>query len=309
MRVGEAIREARKQCGLSQRELAERLGVSQSYISQVESATLPVDQDRLADFARALNLPFEALHEAAMRSPELILRQYDIADIEALKSRNEDGPLDPAVMDNPDAWASVPRVHIEAPTHLVLRYLIPDFVADRRDDVLPVPQARRPDYLRTLTAASPSVPGGQVASPDARKARDVWERQGSPPDMFWLPFSILGRDHFLLQCEVNRSGPVHRPTFELSWMRTPDADRPERAATFFPRIRFHTLVEPAGPESSSVSWTVHQLGYARNFLTRSVVETARTLFVSGSKRFFDMVKADAEAQWTELSRPYEAAQP
>lgn len=56
-RLGEKIREARKQAGLTQEQLGEKIGVQKSQISKMEkgkSVTLP----KLRQIFRALDMPF-----------------------------------------------------------------------------------------------------------------------------------------------------------------------------------------------------------------------------------------------------------
>lgn len=66
------LRQARTEAGLTQEELAERLGESQSFISKVERGERRLDVVELRAFCRALGTPFPAfinrLHLAAAAS-------------------------------------------------------------------------------------------------------------------------------------------------------------------------------------------------------------------------------------------------
>jgi transcriptional regulator with XRE-family HTH domain len=58
--IGEALRRRRKELGLTQEQLAARLGTTQSYVAQIERAAhRAVRWTTVQDFARALDLePF-----------------------------------------------------------------------------------------------------------------------------------------------------------------------------------------------------------------------------------------------------------
>ena len=59
---GEALRERRRAAGISQRELAERIGMDFSYISKVENGRLqPPAADTIVAMCRALNINAEEL--------------------------------------------------------------------------------------------------------------------------------------------------------------------------------------------------------------------------------------------------------
>ncbi|MEA3036827.1 MAG: hypothetical protein QOH04_2604 [Sphingomonadales bacterium] len=55
MRPGNRLRELRKKAGLTQIELAERTGVSQSAISQIENGETPLNVPWMRTFARVLD--------------------------------------------------------------------------------------------------------------------------------------------------------------------------------------------------------------------------------------------------------------
>ena len=61
--VGRNVREARTQAGYSQRELCALVGMSQAYLSQVESGTWNIAIDNIARIAIACNVPaYRLLH-------------------------------------------------------------------------------------------------------------------------------------------------------------------------------------------------------------------------------------------------------
>jgi transcriptional regulator with XRE-family HTH domain len=66
IRVGETVRALREARGLRVGELADALGVSHSYISQIESGNKPLPPRRVRDFAAALGV-----RPAALVRPDL----------------------------------------------------------------------------------------------------------------------------------------------------------------------------------------------------------------------------------------------
>lgn len=59
--IARAIRAERARAGLSQAELAERVGVHRATIGAIETVTRRVYADELADFCEALGVTFEML--------------------------------------------------------------------------------------------------------------------------------------------------------------------------------------------------------------------------------------------------------
>ena len=55
------IKEARKAAGMKQEDLAKALGVSASYISQIEQAKTPINLQNLEKISRALKVPIQKL--------------------------------------------------------------------------------------------------------------------------------------------------------------------------------------------------------------------------------------------------------
>lgn len=109
--VGKRIREIRKERNLTQRELAERVGINFTYLSRVENDRLDDDQtpreDTLQKIAKALNTDADELLLLARRIPdafrERILAKPGIfrrilnlsdGDLEAMLSGFEDDPAD-----------------------------------------------------------------------------------------------------------------------------------------------------------------------------------------------------------------------
>ncbi|MVA98472.1 helix-turn-helix domain-containing protein [Nitratireductor sp. CAU 1489] len=60
--------EARKNCGLTQQDLAERLGKPQSYVAKVEGGERRLDVVEFAALARALDVDPSALFGRAMEA-------------------------------------------------------------------------------------------------------------------------------------------------------------------------------------------------------------------------------------------------
>ncbi len=68
-RLGERIRQARMEAGLSQEELAERVGSSQDAISNYERGTRKISLDVLVAIAKSVNKPmnfFLEVHDAVV---------------------------------------------------------------------------------------------------------------------------------------------------------------------------------------------------------------------------------------------------
>lgn len=59
--VGQSLKGLRQACGLTQRALAERLGVSSNYLSMVENGRREPSLDLMTEAARALNVPAACL--------------------------------------------------------------------------------------------------------------------------------------------------------------------------------------------------------------------------------------------------------
>ena len=55
------LREAREQAGLTQEDLAERLGVTQSFVSKCERGERRMDIVELSEFCRAMGITLEKL--------------------------------------------------------------------------------------------------------------------------------------------------------------------------------------------------------------------------------------------------------
>ena len=80
MTLGEKIKEARKQCGLSQEQLAEKMSVSRSAIAKWETDKGLPDIDNLKALASFLNVSVDYLLDDGERIDELVTREaYDLA--------------------------------------------------------------------------------------------------------------------------------------------------------------------------------------------------------------------------------------
>ena len=79
MTLGEKIKEARKQCGLSQEQLAEKMSVSRSAIAKWETDKGLPDIDNLKALAGFLNVSVDYLLDDGERIDEFITREaYDL---------------------------------------------------------------------------------------------------------------------------------------------------------------------------------------------------------------------------------------
>ena len=92
MTLGEKIKEARKQCGLSQEQLAEKMSVSRSAIAKWETDKGLPDIDNLKALAGFLNVSVDYLLDDGERIDEFVTREaYDLASYgKGAKKRKKD---------------------------------------------------------------------------------------------------------------------------------------------------------------------------------------------------------------------------
>ena len=80
MTLGEKIREARRKCGLSQEQLAEKMSVSRSAIAKWETDKGLPDVGNLKVLARLLNVSVDHLLDETQTVDELVIREtYQLA--------------------------------------------------------------------------------------------------------------------------------------------------------------------------------------------------------------------------------------
>ena len=80
MTLGEKIKDARKQCGLSQEQLAEKMSISRSAIAKWETDKGLPDIDNLKELASFLNVSVDYLLDDGERIDEFVTREaYDLA--------------------------------------------------------------------------------------------------------------------------------------------------------------------------------------------------------------------------------------
>lgn len=81
MLLGEKIKKARKECGLSQEQLAEKMSLSRSAIAKWEAGNGLPDVDNLKTLARLLNVSVDYLLDDTGKMDELVLREsYQLSD-------------------------------------------------------------------------------------------------------------------------------------------------------------------------------------------------------------------------------------
>ena len=68
------LRDARKRMGLSQRELAQRIGITQGHVSKIERGEVDMQLTTLLDSARALGLELMLLPRSDVRFAEALLK-------------------------------------------------------------------------------------------------------------------------------------------------------------------------------------------------------------------------------------------
>ena len=81
MTLGEKIKEARKQCGLSQEQLAEKMAVSRSAVAKWEANNGLPDVDNLKALAQLLNVSVDYLLDDGEVIDEVVMREpYNLSD-------------------------------------------------------------------------------------------------------------------------------------------------------------------------------------------------------------------------------------
>lgn len=92
MTLGEKIKEARKGCGLSQEQLAEKMAVSRSAVAKWEANNGLPDVDNLKTLAQLLNVSIDYLLDDGEVIDELVMREpYDLSNYgKGIKKKKKD---------------------------------------------------------------------------------------------------------------------------------------------------------------------------------------------------------------------------
>ena len=92
MKLGEKIKEARKQCGLSQEQLAEKMAVSRSAVAKWEANNGLPDLDNLKALAQLLNVSVDYLLDDGEVIDEVVMREpYNLSDYgKGIKKKKKD---------------------------------------------------------------------------------------------------------------------------------------------------------------------------------------------------------------------------
>ena len=92
MTLGEKIKEARKQCGLSQEQLAEKMAVSRSAVAKWEANNGLPDVDNLKALAQLLNVSVDYLLDDGEAIDELVMREpYNLSEYgKGIKKKKKD---------------------------------------------------------------------------------------------------------------------------------------------------------------------------------------------------------------------------
>lgn len=69
MRIGHILKLMRTNMAITQKEMADMLGISQNYLSLIESNKKDPSNEKIADFAKQLNISKEALFFASSGMP------------------------------------------------------------------------------------------------------------------------------------------------------------------------------------------------------------------------------------------------
>ena len=92
MTLGEKIKEARKQCGLSQEQLAEKMAVSRSAVAKWEANNGLPDVENLKALAQLLNVSVDYLLDDGEMIDEVVMREpYNLSDYgKGIKKKKKD---------------------------------------------------------------------------------------------------------------------------------------------------------------------------------------------------------------------------
>ena len=92
MKLGEKIKEARKQCGLSQEQLAEKMAVSRSAVAKWEANNGLPDVENLKALAQLLNVSVDYLLDDGEVIDEVVMREpYNLSDYgKGIKKKKKD---------------------------------------------------------------------------------------------------------------------------------------------------------------------------------------------------------------------------
>lgn len=87
MTFGQRLRELRKHLGLSQRDLAEKVDMDFTYLSKVETGTMPPPSEKkILALAKVLNADSDELLSLANKMPSDLAKKVDLKTIKFLRS-------------------------------------------------------------------------------------------------------------------------------------------------------------------------------------------------------------------------------
>ena len=92
MTLGEKLQDARKRCGLTQEQLAEKLSVSRSAVAKWESGKGLPDVDNLKSLAGLLNVSVDYLLDGGETVDAYVLREAGLSDYEPGQEKEEGSP-------------------------------------------------------------------------------------------------------------------------------------------------------------------------------------------------------------------------
>lgn len=131
MNIGEQIRKYRKEAGLSQKELGQKLGVSQQHIAQYESGKRIPKLETINKIAGALNMGID----------NIIKQSQDI--LNDLSSHPENW-----VQENPFTGELIPVKQVELLKHYnALNELGKSKAIERIEELTEIPRYTKPDQL------------------------------------------------------------------------------------------------------------------------------------------------------------------
>lgn len=92
MMFGQRLRELRKERGISQKELAKKVGIDFTYLSKIETGSMdPPSEKTILALAKALNADSDELLVLAKKIPSDLAEQLDLEAIRFLRSHRRKG--------------------------------------------------------------------------------------------------------------------------------------------------------------------------------------------------------------------------
>lgn len=90
MKLGDKIKYAREQLGMTQSELADKLYVSQSFVTHIENNRRIPKMDKMVALSKVLEVPLDYLVSDDIKTPDIIFEdkgRYTVIDVKDKKTK------------------------------------------------------------------------------------------------------------------------------------------------------------------------------------------------------------------------------